>query len=128
MSVVVGFADEMAEVQRLIKNPPLDFRRIHHPWACAWSKIDDDGLYVIISESVEADEKRWLHVSCSRRTRLPSWADLRRVKDAFCGKERKAIQVFAPASEWVNIHSFALHLWCCLDGDVLPDFRKDGQI
>jgi len=59
----IGFADEMPEVMRLIEHPPIDFVRIRHPMACAWAKIDDDNLRVIISESVESDGRRWLHVT-----------------------------------------------------------------
>jgi hypothetical protein len=44
----------------------------------------------------------------------------------FIGDGRKAIQVFAPVAEHVNIHEFCLHLWHCLDGDPLPDFTRGG--
>ena len=85
-------------------------------------------LHVICSARTEADGKRWMHVSCSRRNRLPSWEELKLVKDTFIGRERKAIQILPPESEYVNLHFFVLHLWSCLDGDPLPDFRINGQI
>jgi len=78
-----------------------------------------DGLAVIASGAVEQDGRRWLHVSCSRATQLPSWQDLRDVKELFCGPER--------AAKHVNIHPHCLHLWCCLEGDVLPDFTQGGN-
>jgi len=28
----------------------------------------------------------------------------------------------------VNDHPRCLHLWCCLDRDVVPDFRRGGTI
>lgn len=86
------------------------------------------GLRVCSSTAREKDGRVWLHVSVSRRDRVPSYDDLVRVKELFVGKERKAIQVFAPASEHVNVAENCLHLWCCIDGDGLPDFRKDGEI
>ena len=85
-----------------------------------------DGLRVIVSAAREDDGKRWLHVSCSRRKpvpKLPSWKDLRDVKDVFVGN-RKAIQVFPVRSEYVNIHPNVLHLFACLDDDGLPDFTS----
>ena len=30
--------------------------------------------------------------------------------------------VFPERKFHVNIHPFCLHLWCCLDGDGLPEF------
>jgi hypothetical protein len=122
-----GVASEMTEVLRIIAHPPMDFVMVDRPGVCAWKKIDD-GVFVVISESMESDNRRWLHVSCSRPNRIPTWQDVRRVKDAFVGKNRKAIQVLPCEAEYVNLHPFVLHLWCCLDGDPLPDFRKGGLI
>lgn len=85
-------------------------------------------LHVICSAAVERDGRRWMHVSCSRRNRLPSWEELRLVKDTFIGPDRRALQILPPQSEYVNLHPNVLHLWSCLDSDGLPDFRKDGEI
>ncbi len=87
------------------------------------------GLTVITSIDNELDGKFWLHVSVSRKSRLPSWEDLRYVKDEFIGKDKKAMQVLPPQAEYVNIHDYVLHLWHCIDGDPLPDFtRGTGMI
>lgn len=88
----------------------------------------DRRLMVIVSGHLEADGKRWVHVSFSRPHKLPSWEDIRRVKDTFIGPERLAIQVFPPEAQYVNIHQTCLHLWHCVDGDPCPDFRHGGQI
>lgn len=85
-----------------------------------------DGLAVILSLAVELDEKLWLHVSCSRARQLPTYDDMRRVKDLFVGRDRTALQVLPPAAKHINIHPYCLHLWCCLDGDVTPDFTRGG--
>jgi hypothetical protein len=115
------------------------------PWAAElfpadplmFQRIDFDGLAyqhiamplrVICSAQLERDNRRWMHVSCSRPNRLPSWEELRLVKDTFIGRDRKALQVLPPQAEYVNIHPHVLHLWSCLDGDGLPDFRWFGQI
>lgn len=125
-----AYRDEApAWVREFFARPPLDFVQVQHPdGIVCYEHVTGRGLYVIVSGCVEGDGRRWIHVSCSRSDRLPSWSDLRKVKDAFIGRERKAIQVLPPASEYVNFHPYVLHLWCCLDGDGLPDFRKDGAI
>ena len=86
-----------------------------------------DGLSVILSAAVEQDGRRWLHVSLARRTRLPSWDDVRQVKELFIGRDRPAVQVLPAASRYINIHPHCLHLWSCLDGDPLPDFARGGE-
>jgi len=103
---------------------PLAWRRYEDPFLC-FRKIGDN-LAVIASGATEKDGRRWLHVSLSRPSRLPSWEDLREVKDTFIGKDRKAVQVLPPEAEYVNRHPHVLHLWSCFDGDVLPDFRREG--
>jgi hypothetical protein len=86
-----------------------------------------DGLCVIVSADVELDGKRWLHVSCSRKDRLPSWNDLRRVKDLFIGMSRTAVQVLPRQEKYVNVHPRVLHLFTCLDDDPLPDFTRGTE-
>lgn len=86
-------------------------------------------LWVCLSGATELDGKRWLHLSLSHRKRLPTWEEIVEVKELFLGADAKAIQVFAPRKEWVNICKNCLHLWVCVDGDQLPDFtRGKGSI
>lgn len=84
--------------------------------------LREDGLAVIAGGAVY-DGQRWLHVSFSRRDRLPSYDDLKDVKEKFLARHT-AIQVFPPASKHVNIHNFCLHLWARADGSTLPDFTR----
>ena len=112
----------------LFPERPLLFMNIPHPHTSFAYQHVNMPLFVLCSARTENDGKRWMHVSCSRRNRLPSWEELRLVKDTFIGRERKAIQVLPPDSEYVNIHGYVLHLWCCLDVDPLPDFRQAGMI
>ena len=86
------------------------------------------GLYVLLTACIEQDRKRWLHVSVSHRGgRLPTWEELCHCKDVFCGLERTAYQVHPPQSKHISIHNKCLHLWCCLDGPVTPDFARGGE-
>lgn len=79
------------------------------------------GISVIASISTY-DGKVWLHVSLNRDRAMLRYEDMAYVKRHWVGPHRKAIQVFAPESEHVNIRQHCLHLWACLDGDPLPDF------
>ena len=82
------------------------------------------GLLVVCSVDRQRDGKQWLHVSASQHRRQPTWDELVMVKELFMGKESKAIKVIPPRDEYVNLDTRVLHLWACLDGDPLPDFRN----
>lgn len=82
-----------------------------------------DGLRVIL-EVEDVDGELWLHCSFSRKDRVPSWHDTRRTKDVFIGTTRKAVMVLPSQDEHVNVHPHCLHLYSCLERDVLPDFRE----
>lgn len=81
-----------------------------------------DGLTVMMSGVIELDGQRWLHLSCSRESRLPNWEDVVKVKETFIGQDTEGIIKLAPRSQWVNLMPFCLHVWSCVDGDVTPDF------
>jgi hypothetical protein len=87
-----------------------------------------NGLLVICSGTTEADGKRWVHVSMSRRSRLPSYDDMALVKDSFIGRDKLALQLFVPNERHINYAHNCLHLWHCMDGDPAPDFRHGGLI
>lgn len=95
-----------------------------------YSLMRRDNLYVIVSGCVELDGKRWIHVSCSRKSRLPSWPDLRAVKDLFIGPNRYAYQVLPPSDRHVNIHRYCLHLFATETEDLnpMPDFARGGGL
>lgn len=80
------------------------------------------GQVVILSGSRQDDGRRWVHLSTSFADRLPTWADLRNVKDLFLGPDLYAVQVMPPRALYVNIHPHVLHLFACADGWPLPEF------
>jgi hypothetical protein len=64
----------------------------------------------------------WLHVSLTRSdSQMPSYRDLKNLKDTFIGPDLTAVQIFPPADQHVNAHETCLHLWACLDAEILPD-------
>jgi hypothetical protein len=70
----------------------------------------------------------WWHASISYADRLPGYEDLT-LLHAAVWPAGYAYQVFAPPSQHVNIHQFALHLWGKADGRaLLPEFGVYGTI
>lgn len=104
--------------------PPTYWREfrpsVGHEYMRAWEhKID--GLTVMRSLSTwqigpDLPKEYWFHISVSRRSRLPTWEDLAKVKRDFLGPEVEAYQVLAKESQHVNVHAYCLHLWAPLDG------------
>lgn len=118
---------------RLPKPPsilPANWKKIitNHTVVGSIGFESSNGIQVIISELKYSDEKWWRHVSLSRKSRLPTWEDLKMVKRVFIGKDKKAIQVFPAEDEYVNIHPYVLHLFSPIDHNPLPDFRIKGLL
>ncbi len=96
------------------------------PHGAIYGRVPDDLRVIETKESHDGAE--WLHVSASRASGIPSWADMREVKDAFCGKEMEAYIILPPENRYVNDNSRVLHIWCPLAGPLLPDFRRWGPL
>lgn len=120
------FLDHMKRVD-LVGWTALPLHLVPYRWVRT-CEPKNSRLMVIMTGMVERDGKRWLHVSFSRPNRTPSYADLVLVKERFIGADLQAITVHPRAAEHVSLHNYCLHLWCCLDGDGLPDFRHIGEI
>lgn len=86
-----------------------------------WQSWTFNGLIVIASAGIMEDGKEWLHVSFSRRNRLPTYADLQLVKKEFIGEDKKAVMVFPEKKNYVNINPYCLHLWYS-EENPLPEF------
>lgn len=80
-------------------------------------------LMVITSMAVEQDGRRWVHLSASHKSRIPTWSELVEIRDIFLG-DVYAYQVLAPRDKHVNINDRVLHLWHCLDEVPMPDFTQ----
>lgn len=75
------------------------------------------------------DGNLWLHTSATRRAgrsfELPSWDDLKRVKNDFVGADKWAYQVFPDERQYVNDNPYVLHLFARYDrAAALPDFTR----
>lgn len=118
---------EIAETERLAPMPPPATWERCLPNVGGYVYLRRDNMKLIFRVEQQSDGD-WIHVSFSRRERIPSWQDVRHVKDHFIGRSRKAVIVLPPEDEYVNDHPYCLHLWSRVDGDPLPDFRKRGGI
>lgn len=93
------------------------------PVPSCWERVDNgaarpaitlrhtSGLVAILSTDVMTDGSRWLHVSVSRASSLPSWQDLQVAKGDLLGRQSEAVQVLPADRDYVNLHPFCLHLW-----------------
>lgn len=95
---------------------PLDPKGVY-----ARAYATKDKLAVIVSVAVYDDGREWLHVSMSRKNRIPSYSDIVLVKQSFIGVNKKAVMVFPEQENHVNIHNNCLHLFYCAE-NPLPEF------
>ena len=92
-----------------------------------WSLISRDNTASIIVTAASIDGAEWVHASMTRPNEIPSYEDMCRLHRAVF--DGYAYEVHAPASQHVNIHAHALHLWGRRDGaPVLPEFGLAGSI
>lgn len=109
---------------------PVQWTQMPFPVPLIKAYLRSDGLKVLISVSriMAGDGKTWIHVSLSRESRLPTYEDMVSVKKLFVGDDRQALQIFPPKAKHINHSPNVLHLWCCVEGDGLPDFGRFGTI
>ena len=103
-------------------------------WALDQRGEDEEGWYhpsgltVIWSIARELDGRVWLHASMAHTDRIPTWEELRALKDWLIAGDRYAYQVLPPATRYVNLNPHVLHLWAVIDGpEPLPDFLHGGS-
>jgi hypothetical protein len=103
---------------RIVWGPPAPFG----PDGWRLDRAERSGRVIVTCAPHDGHD--WVHASISYPTRMPEYDDLKLLHRAVFG-DGWAYQVFAPPSEHVNIHNFALHLFGRLDGrPALPDFTS----
>jgi len=96
-----------------------------------WRLVHKTGRGSVIVSTANHWGREWTHASMAWQDHVPSYNDLVDLHHAVWGSEGWAMQVFAPRTEHVNIHEYALHLWGPADGvrpDGIPDFGRLGTI
>jgi len=78
-------------------------------------------LHVILSIDKFGKAGQWLHVSVSNAVApvLPTWMELKEVKELFLG-DRLAVQILPPKKYYIN-EAEAFHLMSRLDEVTIPD-------
>lgn len=104
---------------------PNEYRvRKHHPLASEDS-IGNNGFFAIKHYRIKdyvincqaSDGIGWEHVSVSvgkigeKQTRCPTWEEMCFVKDLFWDLSDCVVEFHPPASEYVSMHPYVLHLW-----------------
>lgn len=118
---------ELMEAETLAMTPEV----LPHGWSLrsdiAHGAYDDRGVSVIWSVE-RIDGQVWRHLSVATTSGIPSYTMMAGIKRWLLGDEGKAIMVFPPRSEHINIHQHCLHLWEPVGHDPLPDFRREGGL
>jgi hypothetical protein len=128
-----GYKMKLTEIQKHIgffkqeKDYNRNIYRLKKESADGYMFISINGLSIIITYEIH-QEKRWIHVSFARKSRMPDYNDIKIIKRDFIGDNKKAIMIFPDEEHYVNLHPYCLHLFCCLDGDGLPEFSREGLL
>lgn len=69
-------------------------------------KLDPTNLRII--DSIDNDLH---HVSLSRPHRLPTWEEIKWVRDKYCKPDSFYAVVLPPERYYVNFHKYCMHLW-----------------
>lgn len=99
------------------------------PWVCVGAEFFTKGkLVVVASDDDEYDNtgEKWRHISVSHKDRLPSWDELRQVRDDFYPADACVIFIFPPVEEYVNFHKTTLHFWWNKDRRLVPKATADA--
>ena len=64
------------------------------------------GLRLIVSYGMD-----WDHVSVSRKSRTPSYEDMRWAMKMCFHPDAVAMELHVPESDHINCHAYCLHLW-----------------
>lgn len=75
-----------------------------------------DGMRVMSSGNRSVGD--WEHVSVSFVNRVPTWDEMKRVKELFWRPDETVIQFHPKASKYKNEFPFCLHLWSVAGVDI----------
>ena len=65
----------------------------------------------LVFKVIASDGGGWEHVSVSLPGRCPTWDEMCHIKGVFWDESDCVVQFHPPKSQYVNHHSFCLHLW-----------------
>lgn len=68
-------------------------------------------MRVMADYKFSASHGPMLHVSMSYPRHMPSWKEIKAVRESFFFNDEVVAQVLPPRAEWINDHPFCHHLW-----------------
>ena len=68
--------------------------------------------------AVDGKQTDWEHVSISLKKRCPNWREMCMVKDLFWDDTDTVVQFHVPKVDYINVHSYCLHLWRYTKGEL----------
>lgn len=86
-----------------------------------------NGLFVFASVAEYDDGREWLHISFSRKNRIPTYDDMTRIKRDFIGEDKKAVMILPEKENYVNIDKNCLHLFYSIHNPI-PEFSNGWSI
>lgn len=98
----------------IMDKAPHGWKEVYSPIGKAFRK-ETSSLTVISSLDKMKDGILALHVSVSRAKKLPTWEDLKAVKNVFMGPEVDAFHIIPAVSDHLNLHNYTMHLWMVVD-------------
>lgn len=111
----------------------LNKYRINVPGTPSAEVLGNNGMFRFMGPNIRervplrviaSDGLDWEHVSVSLPHRCPTWEEMCRVKDLFWDSTDCVMQLHPPEADWVNNHSFCLHLWRPIGAEIPrpPDY------
>ena len=86
-----------------------------------------NGLLIFASVAEYDDGNEWLHLSFSRKSKIPTYDEMTRIKRDFIGEDKKAIMVLPEKKNYVNLAKNCLHLFYS-EKNPLPEFSNGWSI
>jgi len=60
---------------------------------------------------LESIDDGFHHISFSRNDRLPTWDEVKYIREKYADPEKFYVMVLPPKQYYVNSHQFCFHLW-----------------
>ena len=86
-----------------------------------------NGLLIFASVAEYDDGNEWLHLSFSRKSKIPTYDEMTRIKRDFIGEDKKAVMILPEKENYVNIAKNCLHLFYSKH-NPLPEFSNGWSI
>lgn len=111
---------------------PEQYRIKHHRTMSSDESYGNNGAFQFCLSKTEqvfvivSNGGGWEHVSAhvasKGERRVPTWAEMCKIKSMFWDKEATVIQFHPKKSEYVNKHPYVLHLWRPINQEIpTPD-------